>query len=56
MGKTTRLYLSMSLALMPSILLGGSGCMIPGSRGIADSLGKVSEVPPQQAWNFTPLF
>ena len=58
MGKTTRLYLSISLALMPSILLGDTCCLkVPGGRrGVAApaSLGKVSVVPPQQ--NLTSPF
>ena len=46
MGNTTLLYLSMSLAFMPSSLEpGGAGAEI-GSRGVAPR-GNVSAAPPQ---------
>ena len=53
-GNTTLLYLSISLAFIPRILLPGGFRLLTGSRGVPR--GKVSTAPPQHVLNLLPDF
>ena len=53
-GNTTLLYLSISLAFIPRILLPGGLRLLTGSRGVPR--GKVSTAPPQHVLNLLPDF